>query len=59
MKLVTCFEAATVSTAQLRGLLNVAFAASAAAPPGSQERCDALASMCNIEIELARRSPSL
>lgn len=59
MKLVTCFEAATVSTAQLRGLLKKAFAACADAPPCSQERRNALASIRTIEIELARRPPRL
>lgn len=57
MELVTHFEAATRSTADLRGLLKMAFAACAFAPPCSQERRDALASICTIEIELARRSP--
>lgn len=57
MELVTRFEAATRSTADLRGLLKKAFAACASAPTCSQERCDALTSICNIEIELARRSP--
>lgn len=57
MKLVTRFEAATRSTAELRALLRKAFAASAAAPPCSQMRRDALASIRTIEIELALPPP--
>lgn len=57
MALVTRFEAVTRSTADLRGLLKMAFSARASAPPCSQERHDALASIHTIEIELARRSP--
>lgn len=57
MKLVTCFEATSRSTAELRGLLKKAFTAYACAPSCSQERRDAQASIRNIEIELARRSP--
>lgn len=57
MELVTRLEAATRSTADLYGLLKKAFATCASAPPCSQERCDARASIHNIEIELARRSP--
>lgn len=56
MELITRFEAATRSTADLRGLLRKAFGAYACAPPCSQERRDALASMNNIKIELARRT---
>lgn len=56
MKLVTCFEAASRSTGELRGLLKKAFTVCACAPSCSQERRDALTSIRNIEIELARRS---
>lgn len=59
MRLVTRFEAATRSTAELRCLLKEAFAAAASAPPCSQERRDALASIRNIRFELALRPPSL
>lgn len=59
MKLVTCFEAATRSTAELRCLLRRAFAAAASAPACSQARRDALASIRTIEIELAWRPPRL
>lgn len=59
MKLVSRFEAASRSTAELHGLLTEAFNAFVAAPRGSQERRDALASLCNIEDELATRSPGL
>lgn len=59
MKLVTKFEAASRSTAELHGLLREAFNAFAAAPRGSVERSDALESMHNIETELAIRSPGL
>lgn len=57
MKLVTRFEAASHSTAELHGLLREAFNALAAAPRGSLERRNALASMRNIEAELATRGP--
>lgn len=59
MTLVSRFEAASRSTAELHGLLAEAFNAFAAAPRGSQERRDALASMRNIEDELAARRPGL
>ena len=59
MKLVSRFEAASLSTAELHGLLKEAFTAFASAPRGSQERRDALASMRNIEDELATRAPGL
>ncbi|QDL91086.1 hypothetical protein FDP22_04365 [Paroceanicella profunda] len=59
MKLVTRFEAASRSTAELHGLLREAFNAFAAAPRGSQERHNALQSMHNIEAELAARAPGL
>ena len=59
MKLVSRFEAASRSTAELHGLLTGAFNAFASAPRSSQERCDALASMRNIEDELAARGPGL
>lgn len=58
MKLVSRFEAATRSTAELHGLLTKAFNAFATAPRGSDQRRDALASMRNIEDELATRAPS-
>jgi hypothetical protein len=57
MKLVSRFEAASRSTAELHGLLKEAFHAFAAAPRGSHERRNALASMENIEAELACRRP--
>lgn len=57
MRLVTRFEAATLATAELYGLRKEAFIAFAAAPRGSQEQRNALASMKNIEAELAIRPP--
>lgn len=59
MKLVTRFEAASRSTAQLQGLFREAFNAFSVAPRGSQERQDAMASLENIEAELASRMPGL
>ncbi|WP_430449399.1 hypothetical protein [Rhodophyticola sp.] len=59
MKLVSRFEAASRSTAELHGLLSEAFNAFAAAPRGSQQHRDALQSMRNIEAELATRAPKL
>ena len=58
MKLVSRFEAASRNTTELHGLLKEAFNAFAAAPRGSEQRRDALASMRNIEDELATLSPS-
>ena len=55
MKLVSRFEAATRSTAELYGLRKEAFIAFASAARGSQEQRDALTSMRNIERELAER----
>jgi len=57
MKLVSRFAAASLSTAELRGLLRKAFTAVANAAHGSQEHRDALASMRNIREELASRAP--
>lgn len=59
MKLVSRFEAASRSTAELHGLLAEAFNAFASAPRGSEERRDALVSIRNIEDELAIRAPGL
>jgi hypothetical protein len=59
MKLVSRFEAASRSTAELHGLLAEAFNAFASAPRSSLERRDALATMPNIEDELAARGPGL
>jgi hypothetical protein len=59
MTLVSRFEAASRSTAELHGLLAEAFNAFASAPRSSQERRDALATMRNIEDELATRVPGL
>jgi hypothetical protein len=55
MKLISRFEAATRSTAELYGLRKKAFIAFAFAARGSQEQRNALASMHNIERELAKR----
>lgn len=57
MKLVSRFEAASLGTAELHGLLSEAMLAFAAAPRGSQERRDVLESIRNIENELAVRPP--
>ncbi|CUJ30099.1 hypothetical protein [Cognatishimia activa] len=59
MKLISRFEAASRSTAELHGLLTEAFNTFAVAPRGSQQRQDALQSMRNIEDELAVRTPKL
>ena len=59
MNLVSRFEAASYSTAELNGLLGEALLAFAAAPRGSQERRDVLDSIRNIENELATRVPGL
>lgn len=59
MKLVSRFEAASLSTADLYGLLNEALRAFSAAPRGSQVRRDALNTIHTIECELAIRPPHL
>lgn len=59
MKLVSKFEAATLGTVELFGLRKEAFIAFAAAPRGSQEQRNALASMRAVENELAKRKPTL
>lgn len=59
MKLVSRFEAASLSTAELHGLLGQALLAFAVAPRSSQERRDVLESIHNIENELAVRPPGL
>ncbi|WP_126976686.1 hypothetical protein [Frigidibacter oleivorans] len=59
MKLVSRFEAASLSTAELHGLLGQALLAFAAAPRSSQERRDVLESIRNIENELAVRPRGL
>jgi hypothetical protein len=59
MKLVTQFKAATLSTVQLYGLRREAFLAFTAAPRDSQDQRNALASMRNIENELAYRGSAL
>ena len=58
MKLVTQFKATTLSTVQLYGLRKEAFLAFTAAPRDSQDQRNALASMRNIENELAYRGPA-
>jgi len=57
MKLVSRFEAATMSTPVLRGLLGEAKRAFAHAACGSKQRLDALDSIRNIEHELKSRAP--
>lgn len=57
MKLISRFEAASRSTAELHGLLGQAVLAFAAAPRGSQKRRDVLNTIRNIENELATRVP--
>lgn len=59
MKLISRFQAASLGTAELYGLRKEAFKAFAAAPRGSQEQRDALASMRTIEDELATRAAAL
>ena len=59
MKLITRFAAASRSTSELHALYREAFNAFAHAPRGSAERTNALASIQNIEAELAFRTPGL
>lgn len=55
MKLVTRFELATKNEAELRGLLREAFNDLAKSDPRSHERRDTMASIENIQNELALR----
>ncbi|MEM7192533.1 MAG: hypothetical protein AAF405_06625 [Pseudomonadota bacterium] len=57
MKLISRSEAAKRSTVELFGLRKEAFVAFNAAPRGSQEQRQALASMRNVDDELAIRPP--
>lgn len=57
MKLVSRFEAASRSNAELHGLFKEAFNAFSAVPRGSEDRRTALSSLENIEAELASRMP--
>lgn len=57
MTLITRFELASLSQAQLRGLLRKTFNALVRSTPDSPERRNALASIENIQRELASRSP--
>lgn len=57
MTLITRFQAAALSTADLRGLLREMFNALARSEPDSPERRNALASLENIQRELAHRGP--
>ena len=59
MKLISRFEAASRSTAELHSLLAEAFNAFCAAPRSTTERLNALHNMRTIEDELATRSPGL
>ena len=59
MRLVSRFEAASLSTAELYGLRKEPFIAFTASPRGSQEQRQALVTMRNVEAELATRPTSL
>ncbi|WP_338454827.1 hypothetical protein [uncultured Alteromonas sp.] len=57
MKLITRFELAAKNENELRGLLRMAFNELAKSDFGTHERRNALASLENIENELASRAP--
>lgn len=57
MRLITRFELAAKSEAELRGLLREAFNDLAKSGPHSHERHNALASIENVHNELASRAP--
>ena len=59
MRLITRSEASKRSLEELHGLYREAFNALTAAPRGSQERQNALASLDTIERELACRTPGV
>ncbi|MEL7112064.1 MAG: hypothetical protein AAGK93_03855 [Pseudomonadota bacterium] len=56
MTLITRFELASLSQTQLRGLLRKTFNALVRSAPDSPERRNALASIENIQRELASRA---
>lgn len=55
MRLITKFQAATLSITNLRGLLREIFNELAKTAPDSAEHRNALASLKNIQTELASR----
>ncbi len=57
MRLITRFELAAKNITELRGLHKEVFNALARSEPLSLERANALASLENIENELASRAP--
>jgi len=57
MRLITNFELAAKNTTELRSLHKEVFNAMARSEPRTLERVNALASLENIEIELASRAP--
>ncbi len=57
MKLVTRFELAALNEHQLAGLLREAFSRLAQSDQGTPERSNALASIENIQREIASRAP--
>jgi len=57
MRLITRFELAAKNTAELRGLHKEVFNALVISEALTLERVNALASLENIEIELASRAP--
>lgn len=57
MTLITRSELAGCSNAELHGLLRTAFNALARSAPGTPERRTALASIENIQAQLALRPP--
>ncbi|MBX3630768.1 MAG: hypothetical protein KF908_12860 [Nitrosomonas sp.] len=59
MKLITRFELAAKSETELYALLREVFNELARNQPGSYERRNALASIENIQNELASRAPYL
>lgn len=57
MKLITKFELAAKNENELHGLLRMVFNELAKSEPQTLERVNALASLENIENELASRAP--
>jgi hypothetical protein len=56
MKLLTRFELASKSTGELHALHREALKAFSRAARGTQERSDALATLANLEAEIASRT---
>lgn len=58
MKLITCFELASMPTSEIHALRRAVFEALIRSDPGSAERRNALASLDNLDTVIAARTPA-